>query len=80
MVKRTHPEIVLNWRRHNKLAAGSNPMHRRRGMLWPIVLTCFDMFKHLRGSGTVDKIKKYLCDVPRAVALTSAVNSHRSPN
>ena len=48
--KRTHPEIVL---------------HRRRclaGEVRPIVLVCSDIFKPFRGSGTVDKIKKYRRD------------------
>ena len=30
-----------------------------------VVLVCFDIFKHFRGSGTVDKIKKYRRDIPR---------------
>ena len=32
-----------------------------------MVLKCFDIFKHLRGSGTVDKIKKYRRDSPLGV-------------
>ena len=30
----------------------------------PIVLVCLDIFKHHKGSGTVDKIKKYHQDSP----------------
>ena len=30
-----------------------------------IFLKCFDIFKHLRASGKVDKIKKYRRDIPR---------------
>ena len=30
-------------------------------------MKCFDIFKHLRGSGTVDKIKKYRRDSPLGV-------------
>ena len=41
-----------------------------------VVLVCFDIFKHLRGSGTVDKIKKYRRDVPRGLSLTLAVDCH----
>ena len=49
-----------------KIAAGSNPLHHtRRERL--IVLKCFDIFLHLRGSGMVDKIKKYRRDSPSGV-------------
>ena len=30
-----------------------------------VVLVCSDIFKHLRGSETVDKIKKYRRDISR---------------
>ena len=30
-----------------------------------MVLKCFDIFKHLRGLKSVDKIKKYHRDIPR---------------
>ena len=36
----------------------------------------FDIFWHLRGSGTVDKMKKYCHDIPRGLSLTSAVDCH----
>ena len=42
------------------------------------VFKLFDISKHLRGSGTADKIKKFRRDVPRGFLLTSAVNSHLS--
>ena len=38
-------------------------MHRKQDR--PFVFKLFDIFKHLRGSGTVDKIKKFRRDVPR---------------
>ena len=44
------------------------------------VFRLFDIFKHLRGSGTVDKIKKYRRDLPRAVALTSILVFTKSVN
>ena len=43
------------------------------------VFKLFDIFKHLRGSGTVDKIKKYHWDFPREFVHTLAVDSHLSP-
>ena len=46
------------------------------GEVRPIVLKCFDISKHLRGSGMVDKIKKYRRDIPRRLSLTSAVDCH----
>ena len=50
--KRTHPEIVL------ALTCCIAGEVRR------IVLKCSDIFEQLRGSGTVDKIKKYRRDSP----------------
>ena len=41
-----------------------------------VVLVCSDIFKHLRGSETVDKIKKYHRDVPRGLSLTLAMDCH----
>ena len=41
-----------------------------------IVLTCFDIFEDLRGSGTVDKIKKCHRDIPRDCFHTLAVGMH----
>ena len=37
--------------------------------LRPIVLVCFDIFKHHKGSGTVDKIKKYRRDGPSGIFI-----------
>ena len=39
------------------------------------VFKLFDISKHLRGSGMVDKIKKYRRDVPRGLSLTLAMDS-----
>ena len=48
-------------------------LHRR---VRSVVLTCFDIFKHLRGLKSVDKIKKYRRDIPRGLSLTLAVDCH----
>ena len=42
------------------------------------ILTFFDIFKHRRGAGTVDKIKKYHRDISRGFLPTLAVDSHQS--
>ena len=57
-----------------KITAGSNLLHHRR--VRSVVLKCFDIFLHLRGSGMVDKIKKYRRDVPRGLSLTLAMDCH----
>ena len=54
-----------------KIAAGSNPLHPRR--VRSVVLKCFDIFKHLRGLKSIDKIKKCRRDIPRDCLLTVAV-------
>ena len=46
------------------------------GVVRPIVLTFLDIFKHLRGSGMVDKIKKCCRGSPRGFLLPLAVGSH----
>ena len=42
------------------------------------IFKVFDIFKHHRGSGTVDEIKKCRRDVPRGFLSTSDVDSHLS--
>ena len=43
-------------------------MHpERRRQERSFVFKLFDIFQHLRGSGTVDKIKKYRRDIPSGV-------------
>ena len=42
------------------------------------ILTFFDIFKHLRGSGTVDKIKKFRRDVPWEFLPSAAVGIYLS--
>ena len=54
-----------------KIAAGSNLLHYRR--VRSVVLKCFDIFLHLRGSGIVDKIKKYRRDSPSGVLNPSKI-------
>ena len=41
-----------------------------------LFLVCFDIFKHHRRSGTVDKIKKYRRDIPWGFLSTSAVDKN----
>ena len=44
------------------------------------VFKLFDISKHLRGSGTVDKIKKYRRDNSRECSLTLAVSKLPQPS
>ena len=53
-------------------------LHFHAVVLQPIVLVCFDIFKRHRGLKSVDKIKKYRCDIPRGLSLTLAVDCHRT--
>ena len=68
----TNSPDVLNWRRQSSRCPGRDFAWRVR----QIVLTFFDIFKHLRGLKSVDKIKKYHCDVPWGFSLTLAVDCH----
>ena len=72
-VKTNSPD-VLNVRRHSSRCPGRG----FAGELRPIVLTFLDIYKHLMGLKSVDKIKKYRRDIPRGFLSTSAVDSHRS--
>ena len=54
---------VLNRRRQSSCCPGRG----FAGEVRPIILTFFDIFKHLRGLKSVDKIKKYLRDSPSGV-------------
>ena len=62
------PAIVLNQRSYWPAQTCCIACEVRR-----IVLKCFDIFKHLRGSGSIDKIKKFHRDVPWEFLLTAAV-------
>ena len=57
LYKRTHQP----WFESDKTEGPLSGPSFRRGVQ-PIVLVCFDIIKHLRRSGTVDKIKKYRRD------------------
>ena len=42
------------------------------------VFKLVDIFKHLRGLKSVDKIKKYRRDIPRGLSLTTAAVSKKN--
>ena len=55
-------------------------MARFRSGVRCIVLVCSDIFKHLRGLGRVDKIRKYRRDSPSGVFTDLGHRSVKTPS
>ena len=64
----TRQQVYIYQVRYNKNIAENNSVafiFQMYVQLGGIFLKCFDILKHLRASGKVDKIKKYRRDIPR---------------
>ena len=71
--------VVLNRRARSRCLLKPVASQASQEKVWSIVLKCFDILWYRRGSGTVDKIKKYRRDSPSGVFTHLARRELRRP-